>query len=333
MNPPWRSLVRDAEKHAEDLAPWPYYYEFRAKELAEALAALACPRSWSCAVDVGCGVGFHAGLLAQDAQRVIAIDLPHADPRSHAIGLLRAQELQRRLRLPIELVAGDAVDLPLSDGSVDFLLSAYVLEHVQGRARACAEIARALTDEGEALLLLPGAMERVWAPLWYYPHTFREILCSLRQRHRASDNSERLVPTGEAPETGRGSGWRQRWQRFRRRYPHLPGVPPHGDYVSSWAELRASRAAAWRQLLEEAGLEIVEQRASMIIPVALVEEISPRLRDQLAGSLAPLVRRWGGTRWLRALAHGNLWRVRRANPHQPKPHDELQTMGPEVSCT
>ena len=318
----WDALARRAEEIAGDLAPWPRYYRFRARELALAFeAGGGSGERVGCAVEVGCGIGFGAGLLACIAERVVALDLPEADAATHALGLVRAQRLRDRLSLRHDLIAADAARLPLADGAADLVLSAYVLEHVAERELACREIARVLSDDGEALLFLPGAAERIWAPIWYYLHTAREIFRSFRAYCRnvgettlpdgPAAPSRSTLPALDASESrfGRIS---HLLGRFRHHYPRFPAVPPHGVYRGWWHELTSCRAAAWRSTLQGAGLDIIEHRATMLVPVALLEEADPALREAAASALSGPIRRWGRTRAMRALAHGSLWRVRRS---------------------
>ncbi len=316
-------LARRAEAHAADLAPWPRYYRFRAREIGLALRGRGAAPAPSLAVEIGCGIGFAAGLLSSFARKVIAIDLPVRDRARHALGMEPARRLRERLDLSHALVAADAASLPLPEGAADLVLSAYVLEHVAERDLACREIARILSDEGEALLLLPGAAERVWAPLWYYLHLAKEIATSLRAyllraRGRVPPRASNQGPPPPRAARTPNAHAVHLWSRFREHYPHFPAVPPHGVYRGSWHELRSCRAASWRRLLADAGLEVVEHRASMLIPVALLDDIDPALRDAAAALQTRLVRRWGGGRLLRAISYGSLWRVRRVRPCSSK---------------
>ncbi len=339
MRPGWNALARRAENEAGDLAPWPRYYRFRARELELAVeASVAGGKRVRCAVEVGCGIGFGAGLLAGVAERVVALDLPAADAAKHALGLARARALRERLSLRHDLIAADAASLPMRDGTADLVLSAYVLEHVAERDLACREIARVLADEGEALLLLPGAAERAWAPIWYYLHTAREIWGSFRayrSRNRAAAlpadpvaSSRSALPAGARRES-RFQRASHLLRRFRYHYPGFPAVPPHGAYRGWWHELTSCRAAAWRRTLTEAGLDVVEHRATMLVPVALLEEVDPALRDAAASALAGSIRRWGREKWMRALAHGSLWRVRRS----ARRRRQVDAMAADVSLT
>jgi ubiquinone/menaquinone biosynthesis C-methylase UbiE len=100
--------------------------------------------------ELGCGTGLDSLWLAERAAGVVAMDF--------SAGML--QEAQRRLA-----EAGDDVarrvrfvdhdirtPLPLGDESVDAVVIALVLEHVQGVAPVLAECARVLRPGGELLL-------------------------------------------------------------------------------------------------------------------------------------------------------------------------------------
>jgi SAM-dependent methyltransferase len=97
---------------------WPQIYEIenQAQDVAGEIWRLlrsACDWSGRDVVDVGCGDGFHLPEFARDARRVIGVE-PHAPL------LPRARE--RTAHLPnVEIMAGSAQRLPLSDAGVDLV--------------------------------------------------------------------------------------------------------------------------------------------------------------------------------------------------------------------
>jgi SAM-dependent methyltransferase len=68
-------------------------------------------------------------------------------------------------------VVGDLHELPVSDGSFDFVLCTEVLEHVADPARVLAELARILKPGGGLLLTVPFVMELHEEPHDHYRYT------------------------------------------------------------------------------------------------------------------------------------------------------------------
>jgi 2-polyprenyl-3-methyl-5-hydroxy-6-metoxy-1,4-benzoquinol methylase len=79
-------------------------------------------RGASAALDLGCGVGRHALLLAEHGLAVEAID-------GSAAGLKVAREMAAARGLSLGLRQGTADALPFDDGSFDFVLSWNVIHH------------------------------------------------------------------------------------------------------------------------------------------------------------------------------------------------------------
>jgi ubiquinone/menaquinone biosynthesis C-methylase UbiE len=95
-------------------------------------------------LDVGCGNGRHAALLAGVADRVIGLDLSRgllAECRDRTDG--------------VALVQGDAAAIPVGGGTVDVALSVATIHHLpdrEARRRSLAEIDRVLASGGRALI-------------------------------------------------------------------------------------------------------------------------------------------------------------------------------------
>jgi len=102
------------------------------------------------ALDLGCGNGRHAELLATRAAHVVGIDL---SGELLATARLRADERAYADRL--SLVQGDAASLPLADGTVDIAVYIAALHHLPtrtDRVRSLDELARVLRGDGRALV-------------------------------------------------------------------------------------------------------------------------------------------------------------------------------------
>ena len=117
--------------------PWPEVEEF----LENAERA-------SVALDLGCGNGRHAELLAERADRVIGADASR--------GLLAtARERAAERDFDAELVQADAAALPLRDATVGLAVYVATLHHLPSRAARVGsldELARVLEPDGRALV-------------------------------------------------------------------------------------------------------------------------------------------------------------------------------------
>ncbi|MFB6300959.1 MAG: class I SAM-dependent methyltransferase [Halobacteriales archaeon] len=116
--------------------PWPETEEFLAG------------RQVVTALDIGCGNGRNAEVLAAHAERVIGLDMSR--------GLLdEARARANERKFPIELIHGDAGRLPIAADSVELALYIATLHHLPTRAdrrRSLDELGRVLMAEGTALI-------------------------------------------------------------------------------------------------------------------------------------------------------------------------------------
>ena len=98
-------------------------------------------------LEIGCGTGVHAQLLAEAGARVSAVDLTPT-----AVELTR-----RRLALSgleADVREADAEQLPFPDASFDFVWSWGVIHHSAHTGRVVAEIARVLRTGGRVALMV-----------------------------------------------------------------------------------------------------------------------------------------------------------------------------------
>jgi ubiquinone/menaquinone biosynthesis C-methylase UbiE len=100
------------------------------------------------ALDVGCGNGRHAELLAAHAGRTVGLDASR--------GLLEAaRDRARRRDYPVALVQGDAAGLPFRDDRFDLAVYVATLHHLptrEARVASLDELARVLRPTGRALV-------------------------------------------------------------------------------------------------------------------------------------------------------------------------------------
>jgi len=180
-----------------------YGLDRRWKQRVVALAAVA---PGDRAVDLACGTGDLAGLLADGGARVVGVDLT---PRM--LRLARRRDPRGRLRL----VAGDMAALPLPAQCADVVTAGYGLRNVAGLDTALREILRILRPGGRFVALdfdrprnaaLRGAYlgyltvvgSTLGLALHGDPDTYRYIPASLRRYPGAEAVASRLRDIGFA---------------------------------------------------------------------------------------------------------------------------------------
>jgi SAM-dependent methyltransferase len=98
-------------------------------------------------LEIGCGMGTHAGLLSRSGARLTAIDLTER----------AVQATQRRFEtfgLNGKILRADAEHLPFADGSFDFVWSWGVIHHSSKMEKCLSEIARVLRPGGRFFLMV-----------------------------------------------------------------------------------------------------------------------------------------------------------------------------------
>jgi ubiquinone/menaquinone biosynthesis C-methylase UbiE len=102
----------------------------------------------STALDLGCGNGRHAELLAPVADRVVGVDVSR--------GLLAtARDRSRDRGFEVDLLQADAATLPLAADAFDVAIYVATLHHLRPRERRVAsldELARVLAPAGRAVV-------------------------------------------------------------------------------------------------------------------------------------------------------------------------------------
>lgn len=98
-------------------------------------------------LDVACGEGYGAALLAKVASRVVGLDL-----NKSTIATAQARYRQQE-RLSFE--AGSCRDLPFSDASFDLIVSMETLEHIAEQQTFLSEIKRVLRPAGVLIISTP----------------------------------------------------------------------------------------------------------------------------------------------------------------------------------
>jgi demethylmenaquinone methyltransferase/2-methoxy-6-polyprenyl-1,4-benzoquinol methylase len=118
-------------------------------------------------IDVCTGTA-DVALQARDAGRVVGVDFASAMLTIGWRKVVAAHDERR-----ITLLRGDAMRLPVRDGSADAATAAFGIRNVERPERACAEMARALRPGGR-LAILEFGVPRVWGLstlyLWYFKY-------------------------------------------------------------------------------------------------------------------------------------------------------------------
>ncbi|WP_424019072.1 class I SAM-dependent methyltransferase [Halorientalis pallida] len=107
-------------------------------------------RSGTLGLDIGCGNGRHAELLADATDRVCALDVSRG-----LLDAARERVAGTDASSAVRLVQGDASSLPVSTGTVDLAVYVATLHHLPTRELRVAsldELARVLAPEGRALV-------------------------------------------------------------------------------------------------------------------------------------------------------------------------------------
>lgn len=98
-------------------------------------------------LDLGCGIGRHSVLFANNGFSVDAFDLSEE-------GIKKLKKLSKDKNLKIKTKVGDMLSLPYEDDSFDCLIAYHVIYHADdnGIKRVISEIKRVLKNGGEAYL-------------------------------------------------------------------------------------------------------------------------------------------------------------------------------------
>lgn len=225
--------------------PWPVSRSRQRLREFEAAFGRVPDASLGFALELGGGDGFLAALLARCCRTLVTTDYYRSRLRA--------------ARGRFERVLCDAGRLPFRDGSVDFIFSSSVLEHVRARGLALAEMARCLKPGGVMVHIMPSRTWKILQLLLYYPHRIVAGidlgLCAVGRRWRARRSAG--APSPEDAATGAPKP--DRWSDGGRTRVTLRDVvrnlvpTVHGEYTGHLAELRGFGAQAWIDAFAAAG--------------------------------------------------------------------------------
>jgi len=133
------------ERTVED---WHWWYRGRRAILDATMAGLGLDPARARVLDVGCGTGGSAPVLARWG-RVVALDR-----RQQSFALAMDRPYAHR-------VVGEADRLPFADGAFDAVVALDILEHLDDDAAGAREIRRVLKPGGAAVVFVP-ALSILW---------------------------------------------------------------------------------------------------------------------------------------------------------------------------
>ena len=148
-------------------------------------------------LDVGAGTGDLSFAAAAQGAQVVAIDL------SAGMLAVLARRATADQRTRIQLLVGNAQDLPLPDASIDRIITGFTVRNVHDLARAFAEFKRVLRPGGRAVILelshpQSAAFARVYS--FYFDRVAPAVAALLggdREAYRYLPRSLRPFPQAE----------------------------------------------------------------------------------------------------------------------------------------
>jgi ubiquinone/menaquinone biosynthesis C-methylase UbiE len=280
------------DKLPREYETWPYQYKLRAKESELVFKNYPIPASVDLVLEIGAGNGFQATLLSKLAKKVIAIDLPIPDLKSHSIGFEKAKGLIQSSSLEdrIFLSGCTAERLPFPDETFDMVFSAYVFEHLteSGRQYAMREIRRVLKKNGIIITIVPAVMERVYYPLIYYPTFFIDLFKGVFQiikRPKQRPGEKLRIDNDDNNREEKNNMPSSRYDHFSSKikhffityHPTFPFPRPHGEFKSSWDEMLAYRSNRWISLHLRNGLRVERTFTTKLLPHNLIAAMNMKV--------------------------------------------------------
>lgn len=117
-------------------------------------------------LDIACGEGYGASLLAACAKQVTAVD----------IDLPSIENARKRYRSEnLRFLPGSVENIPLNDRAVDVVISLETIEHVAGHEQMLREIKRVLRPDGLLFISTPEKKNYSDIPHYHNPYHVKEL--------------------------------------------------------------------------------------------------------------------------------------------------------------
>ena len=295
MNNSLEALTEEAVQKASEIQPWPYHFKLRAQELKLSFDFLNIDKVESM-LEIGCGNAFGSVLFSDKANKIAATDLPDYNLATNTIGLNYADRLIQSLNIRnISLLASQAERLPFADESFNLIFSTYVLEHLNNKKKAINEMKRVLKKNGVIITIVPNFMERLYAPLHFYPYLFKRgiiyLLKLLGLSFKVDNNT--VVANKEAKQARAPLSLSKRLKKFLKDYPNFPFCEPHGNYRCWGEEFLKHFPKKWRNLFEDNGFKMVTLYSTMLIPHNFLNLFSEKLAYLIYLKSIPLTKKIG----------------------------------------
>jgi len=288
------TLTYQAERRAADTQPWPYHFKLKTQELKLLFNFLNIEKVGTM-LEIGCGNAFNSVLFSDKADKIIATDLPDYSLGTSTIGIEHAGKLIQELNIEnIDLLSCRAEKLPFNDESFDLVFSSFVLEHVDDKEGAVSEMRRVLKKDGIIIALVPNFMERLSAPLHFYPYLFkRGLVYFLRLLGFSAVNNDNTVVAGREGAGAATLPFSKRIKKFLKDYPNFPCCSPHGNYRCWRDEFLSHLPWRWKRLFEAKGLKIKALYSTMFVPHNFLTAFSEKTAYTAYLKTAPLTKRIG----------------------------------------
>lgn len=125
--------------------------------------ALARQLSQHCTVlDVACGEGYGAAMVAETAYKVVGVDL--------SVDVIQHAKNNYRHHANLQFVTASCECLPFSDASFDFAISFETIEHIEKQKEFISELTRVLRPDG--VLILSSPNKRLYSDAHDYHNEF-----------------------------------------------------------------------------------------------------------------------------------------------------------------
>ena len=113
-------------------------------------------------LDVACGEGYGAAMVAETAYKVVGVDL--------SIDVIQQAKNNYRHHANLQFVTASCECLPFSDASFDFAISFETIEHIEKQKEFISELARVLRPDG--ILILSSPNKRLYSDAHDYHNEF-----------------------------------------------------------------------------------------------------------------------------------------------------------------